>query len=127
MSDLPAIIKFDYITDAGAYGDATCPHCGAKGRYTYHFTTTDGAHLAAMRGCLEKFPQHSLARKHRALIEKAAEYTEKGWVLATWDNEMIAAIEAFAAGELSERDAKRTVESAERRRGQYLQKKFGRR
>jgi hypothetical protein len=40
----------------GEPGSATCPHCGAWGRYVYGFTTVDGEHHGAMAGCVEVWP-----------------------------------------------------------------------
>jgi len=40
----------------GDPGSATCPHCGAWGRYVYFFTTVDGEQHGAMSGCVETWP-----------------------------------------------------------------------
>lgn len=59
---LPAIVKMLGVDDAGA--GASCPHCGATGRWIYNFLCEDGTQRAAMAGCLKQFPQMpEIARK----------------------------------------------------------------
>ena len=124
---LPKIVKFTGMTDAGEYGNATCPHCGAKGRYIYHFTCADDSERGAMAGCLKRFPMHAFAAKHQAILARENEYRAKGWSLPSWDVEILHAIEKFAAGEVTEFAATAIIKRAEIRRRNTLEQKYGRR
>lgn len=66
VQGLPRIIRYDHVDDSGEYGNATCPHCGAKGRYVHHFLTDEGPR-AAMAGCIKLFPTSPVAKEHQAL------------------------------------------------------------
>jgi hypothetical protein len=46
--DATKAFQFLYVDDTG--GDACCPHCGAEGRYIYHWAEF-GQVRAAMAGC----------------------------------------------------------------------------
>lgn len=54
---LPRIVAVLGRSDSGEYGAATCPHCGAAGRYVYTFQCDDGTTRGAMAGCLKLFPR----------------------------------------------------------------------
>lgn len=41
---------FLWVQDTGPESGARCPHCGADGRYIYHWMES-GKHRAAMAGC----------------------------------------------------------------------------
>lgn len=120
---LPKIIKFQGVTDAGEYGNATCPHCGASGRYIYHFVCVDGEQRGAMKGCLGKFPQHAFAKKHQRILDKQLQRKS----LASWDVTILATIDDFAAGKVAENIATLKIAAAERQRDAWLKKSFGRR
>lgn len=124
---LPRIIMFESKTDSGEYGNATCPHCGADGRYVWWFRCEDGTRRGAMAGCIRLFPVSQIAKAHQAIIDKAAKYEKKGWSLPSWDQSKLEAIEAYAAGEITEGDALRTIEDADRKARAYRQRRYGRR
>lgn len=124
---LPRIIRFDDRTDSGEFGATSCPHCGADGRYVFHFICEDGVRRGAMAGCIQRFPVSPVAAAHKKLIEKAAEREKKGWSLASWDVKALNAIESFYAGESTEGDALRAIEDAQRASREYQQRKYGRR
>lgn len=126
-SDLPRIVAVLDVQDYGEGAAASCPHCGAEGRYIYTFQCEDGTTRGAMRGCFARFPQHPFAKRHAALIQKEKDYTEKGWTLASWDQDILAAIHDFASGTITEQQAQDRIRAAERRAADYRERKFGRR
>lgn len=119
---LPVIIRYDGVDDYGEYGAALCPHCGAKGRYIYRFTTEDGGKGGAMAGCIKLFPQSSLARTHKAILDKE----KTGGKLNSWDTKMLAAVDAAASGEMSREAAELVVRTEQQKRASWMRKKFGR-
>jgi hypothetical protein len=121
--DLPRIIRFDGRSDAGEYGAATCPHCGADGRYVWSFLCEDGTRRGAMAGCIRLFPVSAVADEHRKIMERQADREKKGRNLASWDVAKLAAIEAFHAGETTEGDALRTIETQNAKRTAWMNRR----
>ena len=107
----PRIIRVLGVDDCPG---ATCPHCGAEGRYIHRVQLVDGRTIAAMSGCIKLFPVSPVADVHLKLTKKAIEYANKGWGLNRWDTKSLEAIEAFYAGSISEQEAMARV-TAERR------------
>lgn len=95
---LPRIVRFLGTDDHGPGGNASCPHCGATGRYVVRFQVEDGRQLGAMRGCLKLFPVTELARQHEYLIAKKARYRKQGWDLSARDAEALRWIEDAIEG-----------------------------
>jgi len=58
-ADLPAVLAVLDVRDYGpcdnGEGSATCPHCGAQGRYVISFLCDDGTKRGAMQGCFQLF------------------------------------------------------------------------
>lgn len=103
---LPKIIAITARTDAGEYGAATCPHCGADGRYVVSFVCEDGSKRGAMSGCIKLFPISPLAKIHADLLVKAAANERKGWKrFSSFDQPKMDAIEAVMAGTMTEDQA----------------------
>lgn len=121
-TDLPKIVRVTSVTDAGEFGAATCPHCGASGRYIYHFDCADGTHGGAMKGCFSKFPKHKFAAIHANILDKKR--TKK--YLASWDTQKLEAIEKFIAGELTEKQAQHLIDMAQSQCVAYVNKAYGR-
>lgn len=70
---LPAIVVITGMKDFGpsdGEGSATCPHCGANGRYVWTFICADGSHRGAMRGYLQLFPQAAGSSRYSRLIQE---------------------------------------------------------
>lgn len=118
--DLPKVFFVESIADhgpcEGGVGSALCPHCGAEGRYVYHFLCEDGSSHAAMKGCFGHFPKHQFAAISLRLLEKEREYAAKGWKLPSWDQDILDAIIRCAHQELAEEDAWKVIRAAEARR-----------
>jgi hypothetical protein len=126
-ADLPRVVVVDRRTDAGEFGAALCPHCGAEGRYIVHFRCEDGTRRGAMAGCFAKFPKHPLAEKVMYLLTKRDDYTKKGWSLPTWDQAVLDAANDFADGLIDEGEAMARYRTADAQRISYQSRKYGRR
>lgn len=121
-ADLPKLVQYLYTHDGGPCDDgptATCPHCGADGRYVHWFKTADGDMRGAMSGCIKLYPVSPVAREDMRLREKEADYAKSGWQLPSWDKKMQQAIEAFYAGTLSEAQAVKDITRQKAAAAQY--------
>ena len=106
---------------------AACPHCGCAGRNIYPFMTTDGRRLAAMAGCLKLFPKHRFAERHAAILQKhvakvraAARRGDNSPNLPGWDQNIVAAIESVARGEVSEQHVVGTIAVEDGKKREWL-------
>lgn len=72
-----------------------------------------------MRGCAKLFPQSRIAAEELRLRKKADERTRNGWKLSRRDEEALAAINQFYAGEINELYALQIVDSAKHFNGLY--------
>ena len=121
-TQLPSIIQFTGVTDSGEYGNATCPHCGADGRYVYHFVTTEGA-AGAMAGCIKLFPVSPVAKAHQAVLDKQ----RAGKNLNGWDRKIAEACERLYRGEIDEAAALHLIQIEQISRKQWMASKgYGR-
>jgi len=134
FADLPRIIYVEGIHDGGPMSDGGtyCPHCGAEGRYVYHFVCEGGERASAMRGCFGMWPKHQFAELAARLKDKEREYAERSkkgreWKLCSWDREMLDAIEAFAHGTLSESEAAQRIHDAKVKAKAYRDRRHARR
>jgi hypothetical protein len=129
---LSPIVKLIGIDDAGEFGAAVCPCCGALGRYTYVFQSQDGETHGAMRGCFGKYPKHRFLEESQRIAEKVKDNEElarrrgKAQNLASWDVEIVEAIDAFLAGTISEATADEQIHAAKRRKATWCRKRYGR-
>lgn len=90
VASLPRIVKFLGTDDAGA--GASCPHCGATGRYIIRFQVEDGRTLGAMRGCVKLFSVSELAQHQQYFQEKQRRYVtqhDPPWKLNARDAEAL--------------------------------------
>lgn len=126
-SDLPQVLYIEYLEDAGEDGAASCPHCGALGRYTYFFVCTDGSQRDAMKGCFSHFPKHPFAERHAQILEKQKANAKKGWSMASWDKKVMDAIEQFGRGEITEWQAKDVIRQADSDKKSWMKRKGFRR
>lgn len=118
---LPRIVQFLHITDSGEYGNDSCAHCGADGRYQQHFIVEGGKHMAAMAGCVQLFPISPVAKA----AQKIAEKERAGKKLNGWDKKIMDAVQKCAAGEISESGAMFLIHAQEQDRSAWMAKKFG--
>lgn len=106
---LPRIVRFFETADCEG---ASCPHCGATGRYIHRFQVEDGRHLGAMSGCVQLFPVSPVAHEDLKLRKKETDHAKKGWKMASWDIDRREAIDAFYAGALDEQSAMSRLRAA---------------
>lgn len=114
-----AVVGF---TDAGEYGNASCPHCGALGRYVLHFVCDDGKTRGAMRGCFRLFRKaHGpVARLTEQAFDKAADAKSKGTRIASWWAEILDATADLAAERITRERHAEIVLAADGRRRAWL-------
>lgn len=113
---LPRIVKFLGVDDHGPDGGASCPHCGATGRYVIRFQVEDGRQLGAMRGCVKLFPVTELARQHEYFVAKRTRYAAQRppWRLSARDEEALRWIEDAIEGRADPQHAIAIAQSARR-------------
>lgn len=122
---LPAVVaileELDYGPSDGE-GSASCPHCGARGRYVIHFLCEDGSKHGAMRGCFKLFPGSNspIARLVQEAYKRSRQAKAEGKKLASWWEEMIAATEAVSRGPEAVQVFIQSVNAAESRRQAWL-------
>lgn len=117
---LPKIVAVVSKSDSGEYGNATCPHCGALGRYVWTFKCDDGTTRGAMAGCIKLFPRSPLADEHMKLVERFKERQAEGKSLASWDEAKLDAIEDAIDGKITEAEALYVVKVQNSRRSQWM-------
>ncbi len=103
------IVQFINRTDSGEFGNDSCGHCGADGRYQYTFLGDDGKRHRAMAGCIKLFKVAPIADIHAKLIVKSQDLAKRydGGHLNSWDTKKLEAIKKFYAGDLTEDQAMR--------------------
>lgn len=138
-ASLPAILAVTGCYDGGPCDGgptATCPHCGAGGRYIWSFICADGSRRGAMSGCIQLYPSDRHSRLIQEAFNRRMKAKEEGRSLASWWAAMIEATEAFAAKELRDHqevaaataELHAAVREAEGRRQSWLHRNgYGRR
>lgn len=121
--DLPKVVIVERVEDAGEFGAVHCPHCGAEGRYIYWFTCEDGTSRGAMKGCFGHFPKHPFADRYAQILDKQRANAKKGWNLASWDTDVMSAIERFTKGEIVEWQAKEIIRNADSAKKSYMKRR----
>ncbi len=77
--------------DGGA--TATCPHCGADGRYIYTCLMSDGTRKGMMKGCLQTFRKDPCAHACELALEKEAHKKA-----SSWDRRILDALDGLNKG-----------------------------
>ena len=102
-------------------GHATCPHCGAEGRYIYTWSE-NGVVRSAMAGCYKaltgKLEKGEDARYFELLAEKQA----KGKALNGWDKAIIRLNSYLSEGKYSKNWIDQKINDVLRERKMYLAK-----
>lgn len=112
ITSLPRIVRFIDKHDSGEYGNDTCAHCGALGRYQFTFLCDDGKKHAAMAGCIKLFPVAPIAKVHAKLLDKLLSLRQRFGPdahLNKWDQAKRDAIEDFYDGDKTEDEAMRII------------------
>lgn len=111
--------KFIGVVDCGA---ASCPHCGAEGRYIYKWEHNGKVH-SAMQGCYKmltgKLEKGESARYFEILAEKQA----KGKTLNGWDKNIIRLQGYLLENKYSKEWIESKINEVLSQRKQYLSKK----
>jgi hypothetical protein len=102
--------------DGGA--TATCPHCGADGRYVYTCLMSDGSHKQMMKGCLGTFTKDVCAKQCEAAMEKKAKNKT-----SRWDERVINAIDGVVIGTVSIDTLRSVCRSVASEKQAWLRKK----
>lgn len=121
-STLPSIVAFIETHDSGEYGNATCPHCGAEGRYVHTFICDDGTRRGAMSGCINLFrvSKDWATKLCMEAFKRQRDAKDQDRRLATWWQEMIEACGKLGEGTISVEEWRSLVGQAENRRQQWL-------
>jgi hypothetical protein len=122
-SNLPEVVEILSLDDAGEGGAATCPHCGAIGRYIYWFQASDGEMHGAMKGCFKHFPKSKYLARMTELMDKERQFKAKGWKLARWDSDVLAAIRDYAQGQIMQEKLDNIISNADRAKKTYMARK----
>lgn len=122
--DLPRVLMVTSVEDGGPTGGTFCPHCGAEGRYIFHFLAEDGKQHGAMKGCFRRFPKHPLAAEAAELLERQRERQRKGQELSGWDQTMLAAILDYAEHRVSEAQAMEIVRAQKARKAAWMKRRY---
>lgn len=113
VAGLPRIVQFIDKTDSGEFGNDTCAHCGALGRYQFIFLGDDGKRHRAMSGCIKLYPVAAIAKVHAKLIDKGDKLRRQYGAQAhlnKWDTTKLEAVQAFYDGNMTEGDALRIIQ-----------------
>lgn len=120
---LPKIVRFSGIVDSPG---ASCPHCGATGRFIHRFTTEDGRDLGAMSGCVKLFPCSPIAWVEAEIQKKAVKLAEDGRKLNRWDDAILTACAAFFLGVADEATTLREIRLQKSAASAWRSRRFGR-
>ena len=119
---LPLITRYLHKTDSGPCDDgatATCPHCGADGRFIHWFECEDGSKRGAMSGCVKLFRMTDIAAADMALREKLAERKKSGKGLNAVEQRASYAIQQFYAGRWDEATTLNMIKSQREAAAEY--------
>ncbi len=121
-TDLPHVVEIISLDDAGEGGAASCPHCGALGRYVYWFQASDGQTYGAMKGCFRHFPKSRYFERMSEILKKEKDAVKKGRKLASWDVEVLEAIRDYGHGTKSVDEVDLIISNADRAKRAYMQR-----
>lgn len=103
IESYPKRVAILAVDDTGPDSGARCPHCGAEGRYIYHFLCDDMVIRRAMAGCIHLFKEANrydpMTRMLRAYFDKLegmrGQTSSGGPKLASWFRDVEAALEQY--------------------------------
>lgn len=121
-ANLPNVVEILSLEDAGEGGAASCPHCGAIGRYVYWFSADDGNHYGAMKGCFKHFPKSKYFERMADILRKEKEAAKKGRKLASWDQDVLNAIRALADNKTTQEGVDDVIARADRAKRAYMKR-----
>lgn len=103
IEKLPAVLVVLGVDDFGpcdsGQGTASCPHCGAEGRYIINFLCDDGTRRGAMRGCFTLFPGSDTrtAKLVQEAFARERDASKDGKKLASWWADILVEVAEFTA------------------------------
>jgi len=113
-----ASFKFLSVED---YGNASCPHCGAEGRYIYTWEV-DGKKYGAMAGCYKRLTGHIEKGEDEHYFELIAEKQAKGAKLNGWDKSVLRLLSFKSEGKYPADWCDRKIKEVMKERKMYLAK-----
>lgn len=119
-ADLPHVVEIISLEDAGEGGAASCPHCGAIGRYIYRFIASDGQEYGAMKGCFKHFPKSRYFERMSEILKKEKDAAKRGRHIASWDTDVLDAIRAYADGKKDADQVDEIIRNADRAKRAYM-------
>ena|ERR1035437_124494 len=125
VSDFPKVVEIESVTDAGDFGSASCPHCGAPCRYITYFYTEDGGYHGAARVCFSLFPKSKYAARVETILLKERSAKRLGRKMASWDREVIGAIRLIKT--LGAPAVDEIIRQADLAKHNYIAARYGRR
>ena len=118
--------KFLYVEDHGpcdnGHASAVCPHCGAEGRYVYHWEE-DGEHRAAMAGCYKMLTGHLQKDDFNRYFQLLSEKQAKNKPLNSWDRTVLRMLDFKKEGKYPDDWCDSKISEAIRQRARYLREK----
>lgn len=111
--------KFIGVIDCG---NASCPHCGAEGRYIYKWEE-NGKTKSAMAGCYKALTGKLEKGEDTRYFEILAEKQTKGKELNGWDKNIIRLQGYLAENKYSKEWVEMKIREVLSNRKQYLAKK----
>jgi hypothetical protein len=111
--------KFIGVKDCGT---ASCPHCGAEGRYIYQWEE-NGVARSAMAGCYKMLTGKLSKGEDVRYFEILAEKQSKGKELNGWDKNIIRLQGYLSENKYSKEWVEMKIKEVLSQRKQYLSKK----
>ena len=111
--------KFIGVKDCGT---ASCPHCGAEGRYIYQWEE-NGVARSAMAGCYKMLTGKLSKEEDVRYFEILAEKQSKGKELNGWDKNIIRLQGYLSENKYSKEWVEMKIKEVLSQRKQYLSKK----
>lgn len=109
--------KFIAIQDGGT--GASCPHCGAEGRWIYTWEQ-DGVTRSAMAGCYKALTGQLSKGDDTRYFELLAEKQAKGKPLNGWDTNVLRLQKFMQDGKYAKDWCEMKIREVLRQRKQYL-------
>ena len=111
--------RFIGVDDTGPESGARCPHCGAEGRYIYHWEE-NGEHRAAMAGCYKVLTGHLKKGDFDEYFQLLSEKQAKGKKLNSWDQSVIRLLKFRESGKYPVEWCDRKITETIKERARWL-------
>lgn len=118
-SSLPFV--FECIQDTGPSSGASCPHCGAEGRYIYNWFEF-GERRAAMAGCYEALTGRIKKGDKDRVMELISKKQSRNKPLNGWERSILRMEQFKADGKFPSEWCDQKINETLSQRKQYLAK-----